>query len=80
MNDVEMRHVHDIFRIYDDFMVLEAWRLGIWEKVLPPRCPGIAAFKGPNQPPLRTSSRKLEPGTWKLQDLSLDGWMGWFAA
>ena len=35
MNDVEMMNIHDISRIYKDFMDLEAWRLVSWEKVLP---------------------------------------------
>ena len=58
----------------------EAWGLGSWEKVLGACCPPaarllppVAPFTGPNQHPLRTSSRNLGP--WKLQGLMLDGWM-----
>ena len=77
MSEVKMRTIHDISRIYEGFMDLEAWPRGWDLGVLPPCCPPaapalppVAGLKSPNQPPFRTSSRKLEPGTWKLQELS----------
>ena len=42
MNDVEMMNIHDISRIYEDFMDLEVWPGGWDLGVLPPWRPPAA--------------------------------------
>ena len=59
MNDVEMKNMSNILRIYEDFMDLEAWRLDSWVGVLPPCCQRSHRWRPRTDIPAQTPPSKI---------------------